>query len=143
MELNERLKVLLLFLSEEAGQYPSDQVRIMKGLFLLSRPNHVLDGEYKFVPYSYGPFDPQVYRDINSLWLSGLIEVRANSGSTRIHTLTPEGSKLTHSLRAEFSKQQLSDIRAAKERVSQKPFRRMLEDIYQEYPEFSENSVLV
>ena len=61
-----------------AGGEPLTPVKIQKSLFLASdkaadafRP----DSHYNFQPYDYGPFDRQVYSDVENLEREGLAKV--------------------------------------------------------------------
>jgi hypothetical protein len=104
---------ILLFLGSDAGPYPSDQVRVMKGLFLLSQdPAHPLNSQYRFEAYDYGPFDAMVYRDLDSLQLEGLISVQRWAESTRkTYGLTDRGGSDSPSSSAAYYRNNWKKLR--------------------------------
>ena len=51
-----------------------DRIRIMKGMFLFQEATGAVpELNYRFQPYDYGPFTPQIYRDIELLERAGHI----------------------------------------------------------------------
>jgi hypothetical protein len=72
----DRRDWLLLFIGAPGGPYSTDQIRVMKGMFLVSKegPDDLRD-LYNFEPYDYGPFDTTIYHDLDTLELEGLIHV--------------------------------------------------------------------
>ena len=76
----ERQRILLSFI-ERADEVPT-KTHLMKWLFLLSQevPEATASSFYEFVPYRYGPFSFQAYRELAALEKSGLLE----SGELRI-----------------------------------------------------------
>ena len=134
---------VLLFLGAESGPHGCDQIRVMKGLFLLSRePAHPLYGQYQFEAYDYGPFDAAVYRDLDTLQLAGLVRVQRWLGSTRkTYELTEPGRLRVSQLREFVSRRQLVEIARVKRRVTSSDFNNLLQQIYSEYPDFARNSV--
>jgi hypothetical protein len=59
-------------------------VQIQKAMFLIGMEakQFVEPGFYKFVPYNYGPFDANVYHDLDELVAKGLVAVDSFPGRT-------------------------------------------------------------
>lgn len=135
---------LLLFLGAEGGTLEEvDQVRAMKGLFLLSKlPDHPVADIYDFEPYDYGPFDSKIYRDLDALKVAGLVEVIRYAGSTkRGFRLTSKGRERLDELRAQLSSEERDKVSEVKKHVTSLTFDALLKDIYDRFPEFRERSV--
>src|SRR3712207_1481614 len=118
--MQPRQQWLLLFLGADGGTFEVDQVRAMKGLFLLSQePNHPTAGLYRFDPYDYGPFDSRVYRDLDTLRLEGLATVKICPGSTkRVYRLTEEGRRRFEETKRQTSVEDFQAVARAKQRVT-------------------------
>lgn len=69
----ERQRILLMFL-DRVGVAPT-KTHLMKWLFLLREENNeaVSSSYYEFLPYRYGPFSFQAYREMAALESSGLL----------------------------------------------------------------------
>ena len=59
-----------------AGNAPFSPVQVQKLFFLLDRniANYTAGPHFGFEPYDYGPFDKQVYCDLEAMAADGLIE---------------------------------------------------------------------
>jgi uncharacterized protein YwgA len=114
-----------------------DRIRIMKGIFLLSkdavRPPEL---NYRFVPYDYGPFTPEIYRDIDALLADGFIEPDTYD---RAYRVTDAGRvRLDHASFDTSAAARLDELRAE---VTDLSFRELLRKVYQEHPESASRSV--
>lgn len=134
----ERIEWIILFLGADAGAYSSDQVRIMKGLFLLSQiPAQPLGRHYQFEAHESGPFVPKVYRDLDELQLAGLISVQRQLGMTRrTYELTDLGRQRFSELKRQVSPAQLQEVEDIKRRVTSVSIHDLLEQIAEEYPDY-------
>jgi hypothetical protein len=109
---------LILFLGMNSGNFASDQLRVMKGLFLLdqvlSRP---LDGSYRFEPYGdSGPVDAMVHRDLDALQIADLIRVDWEFGATKkTYHLTEKGMQRFLELNSTVPARELDEIRVVKQ----------------------------
>ena len=85
----ERQRILLSFLERHGG--PPSRTHVMKWLFLLRHevPAAIATSFYEFVPYRYGPFSFQAYRELDALESSGMLEF----GTLRIPTKSREKVK--------------------------------------------------
>ena len=134
---------LLLFIGLPGGSYPVDQIRIMKGMFLLSQegPREVR-GLYRFLPYHYGPFDTGVYTDLDALESRGLIRSDIASGSNRrIYGMTERGRVMSAALEKQVSATALESVRAIKRHVMSLSFLALLQDVYERYPAYAVRSI--
>ncbi len=131
--MQRRQDWLLLFLGAEGGHLPTDQIRVMKGMFLLDRTDgHPAHGLYHFEAYDYGPFDSTVYRDLDALQLQGLVRVTRHVGSSRkTYELTDAGRAMFAELVDSTPPDHLDLVRGAKERVTSLGFEELLEQIYE------------
>jgi uncharacterized protein YwgA len=111
----------------------------MKGLFLFqNRPSAPRrDVDYVFKPYDYGPFTPQIYRDVEALSHAGLL--MASSSEGQAYRVTESGrdylSQLTFPLDAE------RDLDEIREDVVNLSFRDLLRKVYSEHPDSARRSV--
>jgi len=137
-----RSDVLLAFLASPSAGHEPDQIRIMKGLFLLSRegPGELLN-LYAFEPYDYGPFDKGVYADIDRLMTNGLISVEPSVGSSRkIYRLTDPGRERAGDVRGSMDPDALAAIDETKRVVTEKTFNELLRYVYGRHPDMATRS---
>jgi DNA-binding PadR family transcriptional regulator len=135
---------LLLFIGLPGGKFYTDQVRVMKGMFLFSKegPTSVRD-LYDFSPYAYGPFDTAVYRDLNSLEAQGLIRCSAVFGTNRrVFELSGQGQQRCQQLVKDAPADALDALRGIKERVTSLSFVELLKFVYGKYPDYAARTVM-
>lgn len=140
--MTERQKWLLLFLGSDGGAYPVDQIRVMKGMFLLDQAARLPDRPmYHFDAYDYGPFDSAVYRDLDALKIDGLIRAVGRAGeSRRFYDLTESGRMTYNKLFASQDETILATLCTIKHRVTSVGFEELLSGIYAEFPQYAANS---
>lgn len=141
--MKPRQQWLLLFLGADGGSYKVDQVRAMKGLFLLSKePGHPASALYSFDPYDYGPFDSTVYRDLDALQEDGLVKVTQHLGSRkRDFELTERGKAAFEALKRQTSSEAYEPVAAVKRHVTSLGFSALLADIYGRFSEYRDRSI--
>jgi hypothetical protein len=142
---------LLALLSGGGNARPDerlDPIRIMKGLFLAQnevstdniRP--VDDPAFVFVPYSYGPFTPAVYGELEALEMQGLAESEAVPGkSFKLWRLTDAGWQAALEARNRLSVDTRERLDHAFSIVTTRGFNALLTYVYGRYPESAANSV--
>ncbi len=140
--MTSREQWLLLFIASPNGQYRTDQIRVMKGMFLLSQE---VGGElrrlYTFEPYHYGPFNTAVYHDLDFLENAGLISSALASGSNRrLYDLTEKGRKVVAGFEG-LDRAAVETVQAVKRHVTSLSFLDLLRDVYQRYPDYAVKSV--
>ena len=133
---------LLLFIGSPNGTYQTDQIRVMKGMFLLSQEHSgELRDLYRFTPYHYGPFNTVVYHDLDFLEGAGLVRSELVSGSTRrLYDLTEKGRQVLAGFER-FDRTAVETVRTVKRHVTSLSFLDLLTDVYQRYPDYAVKSV--
>jgi DNA-binding PadR family transcriptional regulator len=131
--------LLLAFLAAPSGKYETDQVRIMKGLFLLSREGpDELRALYTFAPYDYGPFDKAVYADLDDLVWGGLVRVEQKFGSSRrVYRLTDNGRQEAARVRNSIDEATMKAIEETKQQVTNLSFNQLLRYVYGRHPDMA------
>lgn len=139
----ENREIMLLVITA-AGSTGLTPVQLMKSVFLISRsglpevPTHF----YSFVPYDYGPFNPDVYRDVEALESEGIVvEVHDAGRSWPKYVITPAGLERAEELRSQVGPQFSAYIDKVVVWVKSLTFSALLRAIYAKYPEMRENSV--
>lgn len=133
---------LLMALASRAGA-PMDPVQVQKAMFLLGRemPAKVGPGFYHFEPYNYGPFDSDVYTDLERLANRGLVSVSRGIRGTRAFSVTPEGLRQGTELLRNADANARSYLDRVVQWVCSLNFADLVRAIYARYPEFKRNSV--
>ena len=127
-----------------AGDESLSPVQVQKFFFLLDRNlDSSVGGPYfDFQPYDYGPFDKEVYNELESLSEQDFMRVTEGGwGRPRLYTLTPKGVKASEQIKESLSpavKQYISELG---EWLSSLSFEQLISFIYNQYPEMKENSV--
>jgi uncharacterized protein len=135
---------LLVFIGLPDGSYPTDQIRLMKGMFLLSKEGPPEGRDlYDFEPYDFGPFDKRVYADLDSLTSDGLIASDPVMGTNRrTFRVTSRGEAMVRELAAGFSPESLQYLADLKQFVGSMSFLRLLRHVYAKYPQYAVRSVM-
>jgi hypothetical protein len=127
-----------------ADRFLTDQIRVMKGMFLLSKegPPDLRD-LYAFEPYDYGPFDKHVYGDLDQLEAEGLIHSETVGGSNRrIFRATPRGQERFAQICASAHPDAMGELRRVKGLVSSMGFMELLLYVYDRHPDYAVSSVI-
>ena len=98
---------------------------------------------YHFVPYNYGPMSKRIYKDLEQLESSGLVEAIPVEGqSWARYVATGEGStKARALLEQEPSEAPARRLHAIKQEVATKTFSAILDDVYDRYPDYAAKSI--
>src|SRR5258706_16230856 len=88
-----RIDEFVLAAMTPGGVYQYTPVQVQKLLFLLDRqiPEHTGGPHFHFEPYHYGPFDRNVYTQLDLLSARGLVAID-NTAAPRRFTLTAGGA---------------------------------------------------
>ena len=137
----DRNAFVLAALGPAQGE-PHSPVQVQKLLFLLDREcADMLNGpHFDFEPYSYGPFDAEVYRVLEALADEGLVVIRTD-GRVRNYALSPSGQAKAEDLLRSLADKATDYVRRASDFVRTKSFAALVAAIYNAYPEMRENSV--
>lgn len=118
-------------------------VQVQKAMFLLAknvRPR-TADGFYHFRPYHYGPFDREVYADLEDLIADGLVRrVKSRRYPGTEFEITGDGKAYA----AGVARSQLGVVPYLREIVHwMRPlsFSELVSAIYKHYPEYREKSI--
>ncbi len=138
----ERTDWLLLFIGLPGGRYATDQLRIMKGMFLLDQEGpQELRGLYRFQAYDYGPFDSSIYSDLDALSKAALISITGGGGSSRReYDVTAMGRERVVRLEREVTPTALEEVQRVRSTVTSLGFTDLLKKVYGDYPHFATRS---
>ncbi len=117
-----------------------DQVRVMKGMFLLDQTLFSSDRRlYRFDAFDHGPMSGDVYRDLDVLKIGQLIDVTPMAPGSYRRTYVPNEAGRQVCARIEQSKppEQLQAVRDAAAYVTSRGLDEILDRISQEYPFFA------
>jgi hypothetical protein len=134
---------LLMALAHRAGQ-PMSPVQIQKAMFLMRMEagRHLPPGFYDFVPYNYGPFDVNIYHDLDSLIARGLVTYDGSSNRNwKVYAATPAGVSAGRTAMTEAQVEGLDYLKRAVDWVCSQSFTQLVRAIYAKYPAFKANSV--
>jgi len=140
-----RSEVLLAILAASEDGHPFTPVQIQKALFLASdkvRDAFDRDSRYDFQPYDYGPFDSQVYSDVENLERQGLAQINQQPGTRwRTYAATQRGAAEGRRLLAQLNVEQRAVIEKISRLVRSLSFNDLVSAIYRAYPHMRERSV--
>lgn len=109
----------------------------MKGLFLFQKtdasPQEV---NYQFKPYDYGPFTPEIYRDVERLVDEGDAAATSDGQAYRV---TTNGLERLGGLA--FPAASVASLSSIRREVVSLSFRELLRKVYTAHPESAERSI--
>jgi len=140
----QRDEVALVVLSlAEGGAFTP--VQIQKAMFLASdKVSNAFDPDsrYVFQPYDYGPFDRQVYSDMEGLERRRFAEINQGQGSRwRTFAATQRGVIEGQRLAEQLTRDQRSVLEKIVHLVRSLSFNDLVSAIYRAYPHMRERSV--
>jgi hypothetical protein len=119
-----------------------EPIQLQKTLFKFAREAPVPTNQrYAFVPYNWGPMAKQVYPDLEELQEQGLVEARPTGMGWSGYSLTTQGLDLAYQLREGAPRELLSAIDEKRAWVLDRPFSKLLRDVYAQYPEMAKKSL--
>ncbi len=126
-----------------AGPRSLTPVQLQKALFLVGKNLATFVGPdfYKFIPYNYGPFSVDIYRDAKLLQQGGLVRIEPEQGQLPEYFATPQGNIRAADLRYSLLPGVASYIETVTRWTQQLTFPQLVTAIYAKYPEFRKNSV--
>jgi DNA-binding PadR family transcriptional regulator len=142
VEMLEREDWVLLFIGLPGGKFYTDQVRVMKAMFLFSKEGPAsVRNLYDFSPYDYGPFDAMVYRDLDTLEARGLVRASLILGTNRrVFELSTQGQQRVEQLLKGAPKDAVEALRQIKALVTSLGFIQLLKHVYDKYPDYASRS---
>jgi hypothetical protein len=134
----------MLAIALAAGQ-PLAPVQLQKSVFLFGEllPDEVLPEDfYEFIPYNYGPFCPEVYRDAERLAEEGLVQISSvTAHGYSQYAATPQGIAEGDRLRKLLPSRVAEHARVIVDWVRAQTFSGLVSEIYRRYPAYRVNSV--
>ncbi len=119
-----------------------EPIQLQKTLFKFVMEADVpIAQRYRFEPYNWGPCAKQIYPDMAELRAAGLVEFEPMIGGWNAYKLTPNGHKRAAKLRASAPKDLTKALTEQRQWVISRGFRRLLHDVYEQYPKFAERSL--
>jgi len=119
-------------------------VQVQKLLFLIDMkiPEQVGGPFFEFVPYDYGPFDKDVYQQLEELAKNELVEILPCPGlSWNKYQLTVEGQERGEEVLSELAPEVADYLRSLSQFVRSLSFAELVSSIYRAYPDMRVNSV--
>ena len=127
-----------------ANRHSFTPVQLQKMFFILDREIHdEIDGPlFAFEPYHYGPFDHEVYRELETLQNEEEVDCDKSLGSNyRTYATTEVGQERGEQLLKSLDESTQAYIAQVSEFVRDCSFAELVSVIYKEYPDMKENSV--
>jgi hypothetical protein len=136
----DEIALVVLSLAEGAAFTP---VQIQKAMFLASdKTSDAFDTHYDFQPYDYGPFDWQVYSDVEGLEGQGLAQINQLPGTRwRTYAATHRGVTEGQRLARQLTREQRAVLEKIVNLVQRLSFNDLVSAIYRAYPHMRERSV--
>ncbi len=138
---NKDFTLLAIAYAQDEGLTP---VQLQKSLFLLSKsglPGLPTDF-YAFIPYNYGPFNPEIYADADKLADEGMVFSVLMPGRTWAkYVATSEGTKQAQDIAVGTDSAVAEHLKNVVDWVKRLGFSDLLRAIYASFPEFRVNSV--
>lgn len=138
--LSSRQKDVLCALSTGLGAFTP--VQVQKFFFLLDEKLYEAR-RFRFEPYDYGPFDKDVYSELEALENAGLLQTIRDRFSVRAYDLTVEGHLAGRGLQDELSEETVEYMERLARWVQRQSFSELVSSIYNAFPHMAERSVFV
>lgn len=123
-----------------AVRAPLSPVQLQKLFFILDRKAAASVGgpHFQFEPYNYGPFDPAVYTEVETLAAQGAAFINGLGGGRR-YGITANG---LHEGEAKLKELPAADyVRRVGEYVTSMTFAQLVSAVYTEFPEMKAKSI--
>jgi len=132
--------LLAIAIAADGGLSPAQS---QKAMFLLSEEAGALVTQpfYSFRPYNYGPFDGDIYLDVDELLRDGLVCI-VQAGSSTVYQITPAGLRHAGKLRASLDDRTINYLDRVVAWIRSLSFDALLSAIYEKYPKYKKNIVL-
>jgi uncharacterized protein YwgA len=127
-----------------AGDTGLTPIQIMKSVFLIGKCglSDLPSIFYSFFAYNYGPFNPDVYRDVEMLVNEGLVlEIRESGQNWSKYMIASPGLQYAKDLKPQIAHEFSDYIDEVVSWAKSLTFNQLLQAIYAKYPEMRENSV--
>ncbi len=134
-------KDLLLACLAVAGKESYQPVQIQKLVFLL-QDRGLKENVFNFVPFDYGPFDPQIYKTLEELSDEGFVEIIGEPfAKNRRYRLKTEGVERAGAALKNLSLQNQEYADRLFRWMKGLSFAQLVGAVYADYPQMREHSV--
>lgn len=133
-----------LLIIASAGGRSLTPAQLQKSIFLLGQDHSEAVGEafYEFVPYDYGPFSAEIYRDAEALESEDLVIIHRNAANGwNLYSASPEGAERSKELRADLGDEVVDYIDEKVAWARSQSFQQLIRTIYERFPKYKERSV--
>lgn len=133
--------ILAGFATCELEKFTPVQVQKLFFLCEMNISESYLGGKkFNFTPYDYGPYDSDVYRELETLQAEGFVDIQ-NNGKWNEFRLTPDGLDQGLLALKKMDSQASDYLSRAAKFVRSLSFSELVSSIYKAYPEMKEKSV--
>lgn len=134
-------KAWLLIAVSAAGDTGLTPIQLQKSLFIIGK-SLKLKNYYNFTPYSYGPFDQQIYIDAEILSAKLLLNVTYDK-SYRYprYIISNKGLEEAKDIRKKVKDEKVDFIFKTVGFIKSLSFKQLLKIVYETYPSFAVNSI--
>jgi hypothetical protein len=143
--LSTRRKLVLAALAADAANAQFAPVQVQKLFFLLDRniADEMGGEQFAFEPYDFGPFDREVYSELEALARKGLLDIREAGPrpGDRRYSLTRAGYDLGQKCLLRIPPRGARYMKKAATWVRSLNFAELVGSIYKQYPEMRAKSV--
>jgi hypothetical protein len=143
MSLTHRQQIVLAALSANSPAAYAP-VQVQKLFFLIDQHIAELIGgkQFAFEPYDYGPFDRDVYAELEELKSKNLIAITpTGTGERRRYALTSEGQELGAQYLSKLPETAQEHLAKLSKWVCSLSFSQLVGSIYKAYPDMRANSI--
>jgi len=137
----EEVLLELIYLPIKNRQNMMSPIQIMKSMFLLKQESN-LPEFYDFEPYLYGPCSFEIYSDLLELKNKGLVDTIPTLRDWEYYRITKNGKVIAEKVKQDLDRNLINKIVDIKESVLSKSFLKLLEHVYEKYPEYARNSII-
>lgn len=140
----QRSEYVLIGLAPAQGR-PHTPVQVQKLFFLLQEKGQAspsLGGTYfDFQPCHFGPYDKDIYSELENLTQQGWIEISFTPSGIRQYRLTPVGQEQADILLKQLDARSRKFVQKISRWILEKDFFQLVQAIYRAFPRMAENSV--
>ena len=139
----DRHSLMLAALAASDGAVHSPS-QVQKLFFMLDReiPAHVGGPFFQWMPFDYGPFDVEVYTELQTLAHQNLVTIE-QAVYVRVHRyrLTPQGQRAGDECLRQMTPAVAEYLQALSAWVRHLSFAQLVSAVYQSYPDMAVNAV--
>ena len=119
-----------------------EPIQVQKTLFKFAKEAGAPVSErYRFIAYNWGPCSMQIYKDLEQVREEGLVEFVRTGRGWSAYRLTEAGEEAVRQLRNAASTALLQRLDEIKDWVAERPFGKLLRDVYADYPRYARRSL--